>query len=191
MADVAGTRDRNRSNKPYTEEREGKGRPGQAVGFVRGLGVGARMQTACSSVWRLAKPPGKANSLFSSSPAPTTRHQLPAGLAVAYARSSRRRVGVWQKACAALPTGSRALREFAVPSRDPRQRNSRPPGLARVCATGSGQVGTWQLENILQDRPVVNLHRAIQASFLFDRAAELRVGANVFRPTQKNSGCLF
>lgn len=114
-----------------------------------------------------------------------SNYQLPAGLAVAYARSSRRRVGVWQKACAALPTGSRALREFAVPSRDPRQRNSRPPGLARVCATGSGQVGTWQLENILQDRPVVNLHRAIQASFLFDRAAELRGGANVFRPTQK------
>lgn len=123
-----------------------------------------------------------------------SNYQLPAGLAVAYARSSRRRVGVWQKACAALPTGSRALREFAVPSRDPRQRNSRPPGLARVCATGSGQVGTWQLENILQDRPVVNLHRAnerFRLHFYLIVLQSFAAAPMCSAPHKKNSGCLF
>lgn len=149
--------------------------------------MGARMQTACGD-WRshqarrIRRPPAVPLQLAATSWAggclravvAPTRGRVPEGMC-------RCRAADW------LASSPRIRRPVTRSTAE-----KFPPSWSRACLCDWQWAG-WQLENILQDRPVVNLHRANEASFLFDRAAELRGGANVFRfrPTKKNSGCLF
>lgn len=142
------------------------------------------MQTACGD-WgshqarRIRRPPAVPLQLAATSWA--------GGCLRAVVAPTRGRVA--EGVCRAADWLASSPRIRRLPSRDPRQRNPRPPGL--VC---DWQWAGWQLENILQDRPVVNLHRAnerFRLHFYLIVLQSFAAAPMCSAPHKKNSGCLF